>query len=781
MPPLEPARHAPFLNWFRQRCASLLRVKTQSWIASILLLISLGARAGAASNEDIEFFEKKVRPLLAANCLSCHNATGSSPMGGLRLTSRESLMKGGDRGPAVAITNPDASLLLRAVGYAEKNLQMPPKGKLREEEIAVLTDWVKRGAPWSAAVKNPIATSSRAFDIKARARHWAWQPIARPGVPVVKQKNWARTPVDNFLLSGLEARDIKPAAPADRRTLLRRVTFDLIGLPPTPDEIHAFLADTSPNAYEKVVERLLASPHYGERWARHWMDLVRYGETNGHEWDIEKTGVFPYRDYVIRALNADLPYHQFVREQIAGDLMLHPRLNPTEHYNESILGTGFYWLGASIHSPVDLRDDEADRIDNQIDVLSKAFLGVGVGCARCHDHKFDAISSKDYYALYGFLKSTRLQYTDVAPALAPEVSQGLTAVSAEIQSTLQNRAKVDFGSALDLTSSIWRQRMATATGDPGYILYPVAVLTNSTRSPEDFRKQRDDLVRQLQDQADRTEKSAKNFVWLADFRGNSHTTKQWYLTGDAFAVGVSDAPTARMDAGAADKPRAVFDTGVPYSARFSDRLTGVLRSPTFTITKPTMLYHLAGRDCRVRLVIEGYQLIRDPLYGSLAFDINRGDKLEWYTQGVRDWMGHRAYVEIVDDGAGWFAADRIGMSEGDTPPEAPNALIAKVVSDPAIRSQADLLRTFAELFQKAARAAAQVTGNATPVEPALNAILRWEEETASPSPASSSPIAALLEQRGKLEARIPNFQPAAVAADGQGEDERVHVRGSSRC
>src|SRR5262249_51141387 len=228
-----------------------------------------------------------------------------------------------------------------------------------------------------------------------------------------------------------------PAPPADKRTLLRRVTFDLIGLPPTPAEIDAFLADHSPRAFEKVVDRLLASPHYGERWGRHWLDLVRFAETAGHEFDFEMAKAYAYRDYIIRAFNADVPYDQLVIEHIAGDLLKEPRRHPTQHFNESVIGTGFYFFGESKHSPVDVRGDAADRTDNQIDVLTKAFLGLTVSCARCHDHKFDPISQKDYYALAGYLRSSRYQQAFYE---APGRTRGTVRRLQELQGRARNIA-----------------------------------------------------------------------------------------------------------------------------------------------------------------------------------------------------------------------------------------------------------------------------------------------------------------------------------------------------
>ena len=261
-------------------------------------------------------------------------------------------------------------------------------------------------------VAKPTALVSRAvtnlFDLeKRRKEHWAWQSIARTAQPKVQDASWPINTVDYFILSKLEAAGVKPAPTADREVLLRRLYFDLIGLPPTLAEREAFLKDNSEDAYAKVVDRLLASPHFGERWARHWLDLVRYAETLGHEFDYPLQNAWRYRDYVIRAFNQDVPYDQFTMEHVAGDLLAQPRLHPTEHFNESVIGTGFFWLGQRDHSPVDVRQHQAELIDNQIDVLSKTFLGLTLACARCHDHKFDAIASRDFYSWYGIFEGSR--------------------------------------------------------------------------------------------------------------------------------------------------------------------------------------------------------------------------------------------------------------------------------------------------------------------------------------------------------------------------------------
>ncbi len=269
-----------------------------------------------------------------------------------------------------------------------------------------------------------LALSAAAIDFDRARKFWSFQPIKDHPAPAVRNSKWVESSIDAFLLEKLESRGLAPAPPADRRTLIRRVTFDLTGLPPTPGEVAAFLADSSPKAFETVVERLLASPHYGERWGRHWLDLVRYAETDGHEFDVDKPNAWRYRDYVIRAFNNDVPYNRFVIEQLAGDLL--PKDRVTGDIEEPTIATGFYWLGEVINTPVDTFQAIADRTDNQVDVIGKSLLGLTVACARCHDHKFDPIPTSDYYALAGFLESSRLRQAAVdSPARAVEIRGAL--------------------------------------------------------------------------------------------------------------------------------------------------------------------------------------------------------------------------------------------------------------------------------------------------------------------------------------------------------------------
>ncbi len=357
----------------------------------------LSAVALMAQEDGSAFFEKNIRPLLVKQCFGCHSSESQPVMGGLRLDERELAIKGGGRGPAIIPGKPNESLLLKAVRHTAGALRMPPGPKMKDADAALLAEWIQMGAPWGAA----SAVSAK----PTPAKFWAFTPPVQPSLPPVKDQAWVRSPIDAFVLAGLEAKGLSPARTADKRSLIRRASYDLTGLPPTPSEVQAFLADNDPNAFAKVVDRLLASPAYGERWGRHWLDVARYADSNGLDENLVYRNAWRYRNYVISAFNTDKPYDQFIREQLAGDLL--PAVNDPKVQYERWTATGFLSLGAKMLAEDDPVKMQMDIVDEQLDTTSRAFMGLTVGCARCHDHKFDPIPQADYYSLAGIFKSSK--------------------------------------------------------------------------------------------------------------------------------------------------------------------------------------------------------------------------------------------------------------------------------------------------------------------------------------------------------------------------------------
>jgi hypothetical protein len=352
-------------------------------LSLVLLSQALCVQAAGPAPQDVEFFEKHVRPVLVENCFRCHGPR--KQMGGLRLDSPAALLKGGYTGPAVHPGDPGSSLLVHAV-RRDGELKMPPKKSLPQAAVRDLEEWVKRGAAWPQTGKEVIA--------EAWKSHWAFQPVRDPALPVVKDAGWPRGSIDHFVLAELDRRGLTPSPQADHRTLIRRLSFDLLGLPPTPGEVAAFEADSAPDAYERLVDRLLASPHYGERWGRHWLDVARYSDTKGYVFFEENRypWAWTYRDWVIRSFNDDLPYDQFVVQQLAADLL-------PGGDRRALCALGFLTVGDRFMNNIQ------DILDDRIDVVGRGLMGLTVGCARCHDHKFDPIPTADYYSLYGVFGS----------------------------------------------------------------------------------------------------------------------------------------------------------------------------------------------------------------------------------------------------------------------------------------------------------------------------------------------------------------------------------------
>ncbi len=746
------------------------RLRSLPMIAFALLSFLAPNRPGFAAEPDLarlEYFEKNVRPLLIARCVKCHGP--DKQKGGLRLDSRRFILEGGGNGPAVVPGKPAESLLVDAIHYGDL-VQMPPKSKLPDDEIATLVKWVELGAPWPAEAETASAAKPKSsFDLAERAKHWSFQPIADPAPPSVQNESWPESPIDRFILAELERKGLKPAPDADKRTLIRRATFDLTGLPPTAAEIEAFLADDSPQAFAKVVDRLLASPRYGEREARRTLDLVRFAETYGHEFDYDIPNAFEYRDYVIRAMNSDLPFDRFVVEHVAGDLLPEPRRSPTDGVDESIVATGFFLLGEGTHSPVDVRDDEIARMDNQIDVFSKTFLGLTVSCARCHDHKFDPIRTDDYYALKGYLQSSRHQQAFIDP---PE----------------------RFASKIAALEAIKNRVHPGAGGEGIEVDRDRLVESRSLSRRTDSRESRSISGRPA---------SAGEETLFEDFSGDSWNG--WFATGYAFG----DRPTRAGDFIVSPDPGFV-PAGVAHSGIVSRKLQGVLRSQSFTIEKNYILYKVAGIKGRINVVVDSFEKIRDPIYGALALDINHGDAYSWRAQNVSMWIGHRAYIEIGDGatvdftsgasrvlpGDGYIAVDEIRFSNQQKPNEElirakngdQNAFPYREVSANSPFEKRDAASERSESNLVAANAETRADQDAREILAAFDRIRTDPRDRSAEALISRAidrrfvrlkPISSAdRDDYSRIEAEIPEPRLAQALVDGTGKDERVHIRGS---
>ncbi len=820
------------------------------------------------------FFREKVLPLLESRCFECHGPD-SEAKGDLKLSSRATMLAGGETGPAIVPAKPDESLLMQAVRY--EALEMPPRSRMPDEEIEILSQWIADGAVWPddgapEAVDKPKA----AFPLQERiASHWAWKKIERPAVPDVKQADWPASDTDRFLLAKMEEAGIAPTPDADRRALLRRLYFDLVGLPPTIEQQDQFFNDPAetPVAMEKVADELLASPQFGERWARHWLDLVRYAETLGHEFDYPLPYAWRYRDYVIRAINADVPYNQFVREHIAGDLMTEPHRHPELGFNESIIATGFWYLCEDKHAPVDVKGEEASRIDNQIDVFGRTFLGLTIACARCHDHKFDAITADDYYALSGFLQSSRrrVEWIDshgetnkLLDQLKAERANASTALNAGMEKIRVDVREKLFLRAMgepatrddDLITDDRVARLKEMLLDPKSkdLSNPLALLASVVQKPseqsdsdaiQDWLNTRvkafrilDDVIRSsigsVREQAD-TSKT----LTFADLRVG--LPADWHAFGAAFydfggttgGVGrvIRDAPhdphwtgvvgasgDVLVSRGGVVKGGGGFGEGfggggffgghpsgfaggasgfsrgsshlyvsrswgtaiswtqsgsIPdsdaniRSASLSPKLKGELHSPEFELTHPEIHILAAGKDARVRLVIDGYVMneFSELLFGGCRQPIDTDGEFRWIkiAGDVKRYLGHRCHLEFLDDGDGWFAVREVKfVAENDNGP-APRLEICG--TNFAMEITSDLSRR--DLTREWAKAAA--------TDPAWRTLavrlkLLPDEQQAAFDNASAAWM--------KLAEQPQPGDPVLVMCDGSGEDEYVFIRGN---
>ncbi len=559
---------------------ALLQVALLGFLLGCGFSCSETTPASSVELPEVVDFNFHIKPILVQKCYLCHGPDPSSREADLRLDIFEGATEKLESGKrAIVPGKPGKSYLLERITHHDSELRMPPPAinqQVTPEEVALIEKWIKQGAEYKP--------------------HWAFVLPEPANFKRLDGLSLTQA-IDTLVHEKQREKGLTVSNKADRQALIRRLSYVLTGLPPSLEEVEAFVSDGSPQAYTKLVDRYLASPAYGERWARHWMDVVRYAETRGHEFDYAIQGAWRYRDYLIRAFNADLPYDDMVREQLAGDLLESPRMHPETRTNESVLGTLFYTLGEGTHSPVDTRKDESDRIDNMIDVTTKAFQALTVACAKCHDHKFDPIPTADYYAMYGIMEGTRFT---PQPAAQLETRK-VTLLEAQ---KLQAHIRKEFASS-------WQSMQGES-------------------SPF-----------QLTSLNDREASLSADVKVLGDFRGQDFGG--WKSDGVAFGPKTTlGNPVLTSDG----KSLIRLEEGMASSRYFRTGKFGVLRSPDFIVESQFLGVKARGSLGTVRVVMDNFQLIQYPIYGGMSQSVSSEDWKELVFD-VGQWKGHKAYLEVL--------------------------------------------------------------------------------------------------------------------------------------
>ena len=631
------------------------------------------------------FFESKVRPILSEKCYECHSASANKSKGGLRLDHINLILKGGDSGPALVIGKPLESLIMEAIRYEDPDFHMPPKEKLSKQVVVDFEKWIMEGAHWPKE-NEPVASTKKkrsSFNLEKRKNeHWCWQPIQKPEVPSLP--GITLDPIDSFIRARLDEEGLLPSEKTDKRTWLRRVTYDLIGLPPSLEEIKSFLGDQSESSHEKVVDRLLSSSHFGEKWARHWMDLVRYAETCGHEFDYPLENPHEYRDYLIRAFNEDVPYDQLLKEHVAGDLIKTPRIHSIDKFNESIIGTGFWYFHEAVHAPTDSKVDNADRMENQLDVFGKTFLGLTIGCARCHDHKFDAISEKDYYSLATFMQgSTRQEYPLDPHGKRISAASHLIEFAQEGWKELENFSTGDKINDLPKPSKYWEiaSLLLDSRDAQRKDSFPLDSMIESSALEHDlnktilsnwckhfkevwnlkslesnFKKERDQFIGLKKKEENYL---IKNTTLFADFSSSS-LPDNWKTSGNAFV------PSGNQLLSLSDQE--VFPINTILSSKsLGLKRVGSLRSQVFKIEKDRVFIRANANKGFIRIVLDNYHMGKHSgllFGGTIIKSASSNGDFQWFSLSLEKYKGHWGYLEFVDKGDSFIEIDQIRVGNG---------------------------------------------------------------------------------------------------------------------
>ncbi|NQV25823.1 MAG: DUF1549 domain-containing protein, partial [Rhodopirellula sp.] len=786
----------------------------------------------------LEFFEKRIRPVLAGQCYKCHSSISPEAKGKLLLDTRAGIRQGGESGPAIVPGKTDESLLISALKH--ESFEMPPGRKLPESVVNDFSQWIRQGAvdPRDTPAKpDVLAKEIRESEFEQRSTWWSFQPLRNSSPPTVESPAWSKSPIDRFLLAKLVSQDLEPSVRADRHTLIRRLSFALTGLPPTSEAVAEFTNDSSPAAWKSLVDRLLASPHFGEHWARHWMDVVRYTDTYGYEWDIPAKGAWRYRDYLIRAFNQDVPFDQLVREQIAGDLLSEPRINSQEQINESKIGVMFYQLGEKRHGDSsEFNGIHQEMLDNKIDAFSKAFQALTISCARCHDHKLDPIAQTEYYALAGIFMSSRWLTNTVdlptrnssAFAKLRQLKSGLrkqladrwmqdlatlqtVMVTASSQGTGASPAtpgeapftRVASPTSLTVAAKLrdsWLKLLAAKKADERTLEDPLHMWSRMTKSasPDEISatwKTVSDTRAKVS--AKRVTENAGHFKVVADFRKG--IPKGWSVDGAGLAepARTGDFTVALQG----DSAIGVILPGGLFTNAFSPRLNGAVRTPLLEkFPHGRLSFEYAGGDFAAhRCVIDNAFITEKQKY------LNHPEPV-WESLSTRQEMkDRRLYIEFATKTSNPNFPPRVGLGGAcsDAQAAVPESWfgLTRVVNHSAPHTPLDELARFASLFENAAGADERLPKTLDEaarryIQWLSEAVAAWRDDQATPEHVEllswllrnqlvsnslgdlSEPVRNLVEQYRQTEQQLKlPWTVNGMLDQDDGIDYRLNIRG----
>ena len=757
------------------------------------LMAQSRSKGEASQSQQSEHFEKHIRPLLVRHCYECHSGASNEIKGGLRLDSREAVLTGGESGPALVPDSPEDSLLLSAVKH--EGLEMPPGRKLAPAEIEAIENWIATGAfdPRDAPPNtNDVASETFEALYQDRRQWWSLQPIA-PHKPPVPEAASELGEIDRFIVAQLQEHQLELAPSADRETLVRRAYFTVTGLPPTETQVTEFLGDTNPGAWERLIDRLLASPHFGEHWARHWMDVVRYTDTYGYEWDMPAKGAWRYRDYLVRAFNEDVPFDQLIREQIAGDLIASPRLNHTTGINESRIGPMFFQMGEKRHGDsAEFNGIHQEMLDNKIDAFGKAFLATTIACARCHDHKLDPISQKDYYALGGLFMNARWVTNTVdLPERNRELREQLTEIKRQLRAGMAQRWREDLEHLKEESlSALFGQDPSRPLEDPLHAWGTIQRASAAGQSiSETWKSLREKYAAESKR---RTSENAAHFSLVADFRNG--VPDDWSVDGEGVREIVRRGDFVVALSG--DKAIDTILSGGLCSNSLSPRMNGAVRTPlTRSLGAGHLSFEVAGGDFAARRTIvdnafltERQQFVAEArpkwqMVDGLGGMTDRHIYVEYATKTSnpnfppRVGLGGECAEEQVADPRSWFHITRVVKHVAPFSPHDELTQLLPLFTGDAVQSLSDVTQQYRTVMLKAVVAWQEDRTEDNDVlwlnwMLTSNLITNSAQENALPAPS------ALITQYRRLEQQLQEPTTVNGMADIDAPcDYRLNIRG----